>query len=110
MPQLIFKGISVNQVKSISSDLVSELAKLCECDDDNFTLEVPQSIFIFNEREVSSFPFIEVKWFDRGQDIQDQFANIITKHIHLLDIPEVEVAFTVFLENAYYSNGKHFGS
>ncbi|AGK54058.1 hypothetical protein B1NLA3E_11530 [Bacillus sp. 1NLA3E] len=75
----------------------------------NFSLEVPQSIFIFNEIEVSSFPFIEVKWFDRGQEIQDQFANIITKHIHSLDIPEVEVAFTVFPETAYYLNGKHFG-
>jgi hypothetical protein len=109
MPQLIFKGISVNQVKSISSGLLSELANLCECEVDNFTLEVPQSIFLFNEKEISPFPFIEVKWFDRGQEIQDQFANIITKHIHSLDIPEVEVAFTVFLENGYYYNGKHFG-
>ena len=36
MPQLIFKGISVNQVKKISTPLVKELADLCECETDNF--------------------------------------------------------------------------
>jgi hypothetical protein len=108
MPQLIFKGIKVDQVKNISTSLVQELAELCHCDTDNFTLEIIQSIFVFNQAEVAGFPFIEVKWFDRGQEVQDQFAKIITKHIHSLDIPEVEIAFTVFLESAYYLNGNNF--
>lgn len=108
MPQLIFKGISLDQVKMISSSLVEELAKLCQCEHDNFTLEVPQSIFIFNEKEVESFPFIEVKWFERGQLIRDQFASILTNHVHSLGISEVEVAFRVYAENAYYYNSKHF--
>lgn len=109
MPQLIFKGINMEQVKEISTPLVEELAQLCHCDTDNFTLEINQSTFVFNQAEVTGFPFIEVKWFDRGQEIQDQFAKIITKHIHSLHIPEVEIAFTVFLESAYYLNGKNFG-
>ncbi|PLS09593.1 DUF1904 family protein [Neobacillus cucumis] len=108
MPQLIFKGLSVDQVKKISIPLVEELAGLCHCDTDNFSLEIPNSTFVFNQAEISAFPFIEVKWFERGQEVQDQFANIITKHVQSLDIPEVEVAFTVFLEAAYYYNGKHF--
>jgi hypothetical protein len=108
MPQLIFKGISVDQVKKISTPLVRELADLCHCETDNFTFEIMQSIFVFNENEVQGFPFIEVKWFDRGQEIQDQFADIITKHIHSLGIAEIEVAFSVFLESAYYYNGKNF--
>lgn len=108
MPQLIFKGISVEQVKTISIPLVRELADLCNCETDNFTLEIAQSTFIFNQNEVQMFPFIEVKWFERGQEIQDRFANIITKYIHSLGVPEVEVAFSVFLESAYYFNGKHF--
>ncbi|MEH7418433.1 DUF1904 family protein [Neobacillus drentensis] len=108
MPQLIFKGISVDQVKKVSISLVKDLANLCQCETDNFTLEIPQSTFIFNENEVKGFPFIEVKWFERGQVIQDQFAEIITKHVRSLDIPEVEVAFSVFLESAYYLNGKNF--
>ncbi|WP_160723577.1 DUF1904 family protein [Bacillus sp. USDA818B3_A] len=108
MPQLIFKGITVEQVKTISTSLVEELADLCECETDNFSLEIIHSTFVFNKDEVQSFPFIEVKWFDRGQEIQDQFAAIITKHLHSIDIPELEVAFSVFLESAYYYNGKSF--
>lgn len=108
MPQLIFKGISLDQVKQISTPLVSELAELCKCETDNFTLEVPQTAYVFNQQQVQGFPFIEVKWFERGQEIQDQFVNIITKHVHSLGIPELEIAFSVFLESAYYYNGKNF--
>ncbi|WP_318502359.1 DUF1904 family protein [Bacillus sp. T3] len=108
MPQLIFKGIAVEQVKAISSVLVRELAELCHCEEDNFTLEIPQSTYVFNQEEVPAFPFIEVRWFERGQGMQDQFAEILTKHIQSLSVPEVEVAFSVFREAAYYYNGKHF--
>jgi hypothetical protein len=108
LPQLIFKGITFDQVKQISTPLVEELADLCHCETDNFTLEIIHSTFVFNQEEVPGFPFIEVKWFDRGQEIQDQFAKITTKHIQSLGIPEVEIAFTVFLESAYYLNGKNF--
>jgi hypothetical protein len=108
MPHLIFRGISVEQVKTISITLVQELAELCTCGTDNFTLEIIQSTFVFNQNVVSGYPFIEVKWFERGQDIQDQFSNAVTKKVYSLGIPDVEVAFTAFLESAYYSNGKSF--
>ncbi|MFT4416972.1 DUF1904 family protein [Fredinandcohnia humi] len=110
MPHLFIRGLSAEQVKSISIPLVEELAELCACGTDNFTLEVVNSTFIFEEKEVPGFPFIEVKWFERGQQVQDQFAQIVTKHVHLLSIPEVEVAFSAFLESSYYSNGKSFAA
>jgi Domain of unknown function (DUF1904) len=108
MPQLIFKGFSLDQVKQMSTSMVNELAELCKCETDNFTLEIPQISFVFNQLQVQGFPFIEVKWFERGQEIQDQFTNIITKHVHSMGIPELEVAFSVFLESAYYYNGQNF--
>ena len=108
MPQLLIKGISVEQVKTISKPLVQELAELCACGTDNFTLEVMNSTFVFDGEEVPGYPFIEVKWFERGLEIQDEFANLITKQVHSLGIPEVEVAFTTFRESNYYLNGKSF--
>lgn len=108
MPQLLIKGISVEQVKTISKPLVQELAELCACGTDNFTLEVMNSTFVFDGEEVPGYPFIEVKWFERGLEIQNEFANLITKHVHSLGIPEVEVAFTTFRESNYYLNGKSF--
>lgn len=109
MPHLFIRGITVEQVKNISKPLVQELADLCNCGTDNFTLEVVNSTFVgCDGEEVPGYPFIEVKWFERGQKIQNEFANIITKKVQLLEIPEVEVAFSTFRESDYYLNGKSF--
>ncbi|MCM3766023.1 DUF1904 domain-containing protein [Neobacillus niacini] len=110
MPHLIIRGVSIEQVKSISTALVQELAELCACGTDNFTLELVHSTYVFDGNEVPGYSLIEVKWFERGQEIQDQFANIVTRQIHALGIPEVEVAFSTFLESAYYLNGKSFAT
>ncbi|MGI8386818.1 DUF1904 family protein [Robertmurraya sp. P23] len=108
MPFLLIRGISVEQVKSISQPLVEDLANLCACGTDNFTLEVVNSTFVFDGKVVPGYPFIEVKWFERGLDIQNEFASIITKQVQSLGIPEVEVAFNTFKESSYYLNGKSF--
>ena len=88
--------------------MVQELADVCACGTDNFTLEVVNSTFVFDGGEVPGYPFIEVKWFERGQEVQDQFAKTVTKHVQLLEIPEVELAFSTFRESYYYFNGKSF--
>ncbi len=110
MPHLIIRGVSVDQVKTISTSLVQELADICSCGTDNFTLEMVKSTYVFDGNEVPGYPFIEVKWFERGLEVQDQFANIITKNIQALGIPEVEVSFSTFQESAYYLNGKSFAT
>lgn len=108
LPHLIFRGITVEEVQKISTELVQELAEICSSETDNFTLEVVNSTFIFDGNQVKGFPFIEVKWFERGQEIQDQFTQSVTKNVQSLGIPEVEVAFSTFLKSAYYYNGNSF--
>ena len=108
MPHLFIRGITVNQTKEISTQLVKDLALLCDCGEDNFTLEVLNSTFVFDQKEVPAYPFIEVKWFDRGKEVQSQFAGIVSSHVHSLGVPEVEVAFTAYNEADYYLNGKSF--
>jgi hypothetical protein len=110
LPQIVFRGISIEQLKSISKPLVAELADICDCGTDNFTLELPNSTFVYNGEEIPAFPLIEVKWFERGQEIRDQFAQTLTKYLMEFKLPEVEVVFTVFSETAYYINGKHCGN
>lgn len=69
-------------------------------------MELPNSTFVFNGEETEAFPPIEVKWFERGQEIRDQFAQTLTAYIMNFDLPEVEVVFTVFSESTYYNNRK----
>ena len=72
-------------------------------------MELPSSTFVFNGEEIEAFPLIEVKWFERGQEIRDRFASSTT-YIMDFGLSEVEVVFTVFTESAYYINGKHCAS
>jgi hypothetical protein len=106
MPHIVIRGISIEQMKTISKPLVGELAGICECGEDNFTFEIVHSTFVFNGEEVPPFSLIEVKWFERGQEVRDKFADVVTKYIMSVDVSEVEVVFIPFSEPAYYINGK----
>jgi hypothetical protein len=105
MPQLLIRGITPEQVCEISEKLVAELADICECGTDNFMLECVHTTSVFGGKAVPSYPFIEVGWFERGQETRDQFAKAVAKHVMSLGIPEVEIAFTTYREDSYYLNG-----
>jgi len=105
MPRISVRGLTVEQVCGISESLVAELADICGCGTDNFTLECVQHTAVFAGKIVEAYPFVEVAWFERGQDVRDKVARSITEHVHGLGIVELEVAFTTYAENAYYING-----
>lgn len=106
MPHMIVRGISVPHIQSISTALITELAEVCSCGTDNFMLECLPTVSIFQGEICETYPFIEVGWFERGQEIRDGYAQVLTKHILSLGIPEVEIAFKVYREDSYYWNGK----
>ncbi|MFD2614341.1 DUF1904 family protein [Paenibacillus gansuensis] len=105
MPQLRVRGISAEQMAAVSTDLVQEMGQICECGEDNFTIDVFHVTSVFGGRTVETYPFIEVAWFERGKEIRDRLAACITKHVQSQEIAEVEVAFTVYREEEYYVNG-----
>lgn len=108
MPHLLVRGIKAEEMAKISEPLAEELAAICECGTDNFTIECLHTTGVFGGKVVDSFPFIEVAWFERGQQTRDQFAQAVTRHVLSLDIPEVEVAFKAYEKEGYYANGEHF--
>ncbi|MGC5324784.1 DUF1904 family protein [Brevibacillus sp. SYSU BS000544] len=106
MPHLLIRGIKPEQLCEISKPMVEELALVCECGTDNFTLEVLSTTGVFDGKVVPSFPFIEVAWFERGPEVRNRFAEAVTKHVLSLGLPEVEIAFVAYREDSYYINGK----
>lgn len=105
MPHLVARGLSVEQLCTISQSLVDELAVACGCGRDNFMLECLPVVSVFDGRQVETFPFIEVAWFERGHVIRNRVAAILTEHVRSLGIAEVEVAFRTYREDSYYING-----
>jgi hypothetical protein len=108
MPQLKIQGIEVNDICKISLGMVQEMQELLECPKSYFTLECTNSTFIIDGEIVKPSPAIGVSWFDRGQEVQDTMATIITKYIQSIGHKDVDVIFSLLEENKYYENGKHF--
>lgn len=108
MPALVLKSMNENKVCAFSKSLIDDLEQLLECPRDYFSLELIESKFISDGEIVNGHPTVEVSWFDRGQDIQDTAAKIITKHVNSAGYASVDVIFHHLDEKKYYENGQHF--
>ncbi|MFX3635085.1 MAG: DUF1904 family protein [Candidatus Pristimantibacillus sp.] len=110
MPQLLFRGVPADQLRSISEVLATDLATICDCGTDNFTMECLNTTSVFGGiADGQAFPFVEIGWFERGQAVRDSFADAITQHLARINITESEIAFRTFPEDSYYINGKPCG-
>lgn len=108
MPQIIIRGMDQEDVKFISKQLVTELTEYIGCPREYFAIELLQTVCI-SEGEVGKGPlFVQVNWFDRGQNVQDQAAAILDRNIRNAGYSEIEIYFLVLDENKYYENGCHY--
>ncbi|MBC2726550.1 DUF1904 domain-containing protein [Desulfosporosinus sp.] len=108
MPQIKIRGVETDTIRKLSNQLIDELAQLTLSPKDDFTLEVMNSTYILNGEVVPGYPFIEVAWFDRGQELQDLAAQIITRLINEAGYPSVDIMFTILEKQRYYENGEHY--
>ncbi|SHJ92193.1 DUF1904 domain-containing protein [Tepidibacter formicigenes] len=109
MPQIKIRGIKAQVVCKISEEMVDKLVDIVKCPRDYFEIECIQSVAIRDGKIAPVYPFIEVAWFDRGQEIQDKVAKVITDSIREnLDVESLDLAFTTFEKEKYYENGEHF--
>lgn len=108
MPRIKVKGIKVEDVCKVSKKLIDELEALLECPRDYFSLEHINGTFIKDGEIVEGYPFIEVAWFDRGQEIQDKVAKTITKFFNSVGYDNLDIIFIMLKKESYYENGEHF--
>lgn len=108
MPHLTFTGVHKEIVISISTELVDRLEALLECPRDYFTIELLETPYIADGKVVSPPCKVGVEWFDRGQDIQDKAAEIITSTLSYAGYKTCDIYFTCLEKNQYYENGQHF--
>lgn len=108
MPMFKFKAIKPEKICTMSKELIDDLEELLQCPRSYFTLEAVQSVFIKDGEFVEGSPVVEISWFDRGQEIQDKAAMIVTKHVNSVGYKEVDVIFMTLDKAKYYENGEHF--
>ncbi|MCT4619565.1 MAG: DUF1904 domain-containing protein [Marinisporobacter sp.] len=109
MPHIRVRGMEVEKLKQISKEVIDDLENIIGCPRDYFTLEYIPSIFIMDGQEEKGYPFVDVLWFDRGQEVQDQVAKAITNRVNARkDYEDVCVIFKSLEKELYYENGEHF--
>lgn len=111
MPHLRFRAIDTQHVQTISTQLVDALQPLMNCPREDFTIEHIPSTFVFDGKVSQAYPFVEVFWFDRGQEVQDAVAVHLTALVRQAmanENQDVAVIFTALTPGAYYDNGEHY--
>ncbi|BDM63555.1 hypothetical protein NFHSH190041_10070 [Shewanella sp. NFH-SH190041] len=112
MPHFRFRAIDAQQVKQVSTPLVDALAELMNSPRAHFTIEHIPAQFFAEGEDFAAYPFVEVLYFDRGQDVQDEIARRVTQLVRdVMEKPEQDVAviFTKLTPSDYYDNGRHYG-
>lgn len=108
MPHIRVRGTTEKTVAHLS-ELNVKLAEIIETDPSNFTFESVQTHFYEAGQEAKGYPFVEVLWFSRSQEIKEALATFLTKTIQTLETHEyVTVIFRELDTNSYFENGQHF--
>lgn len=109
MPHLRMRGLTLKEMKSISSVLLKEIVEITGIPKDHFTMEHIDSTFVFDGIEGGNkYPFVEVLWFDRGEESKEKVAILITDLLKPFNYDDVAVYFNNLVKNQYFENGKHF--
>ena len=78
MPQIKIRGINEHAICKISEKMIDELVEAVKCPRDYFEIECIKFVAIRDGKIADVYPFVEVAWSDRGQEVQDTVAKIIT--------------------------------
>lgn len=106
MPQFLIKGMKMEDVQTISTQMVNELEEIIGCPRDYFRVEYVDSTLIRDGAAATGCVLVQVNWFDRGPEVQDKVAVSITQNIQNAGYDQVEIFFIVLERNKYYENGK----
>jgi phenylpyruvate tautomerase PptA (4-oxalocrotonate tautomerase family) len=109
MPHIRMRAIEKEVVQKLSKSLIPDLAQMLNSPEDNFTLELVATEFFQQGNTITSYPFIEVSWFSRPQEVKDRVASLITDQVRALtNAADIIVVFQILNKSTYYENGKHF--
>ncbi len=108
MPHIRCRGMQRDTVVAISETLVEQLAELTKAPAAHFTIEYIPAEFIATRFGGQAYPFIELFWFDRGQEMQDAAAQLITSIVKSKLEMDVAVVVQPMQRTNYYDNGQHY--
>lgn len=104
MPHLRFRGFEESVLKEKALELLPSLAEKIDCPEDWFTMEIVATNFL----TLPPMPMIEILWFARGQDVQDQVAALLDGAVKGWGLASPTLLFLPLEKENYYEEGRHF--
>jgi hypothetical protein len=110
VPHIRARGIDVSALTSVADDIVESIAEVTNTPADHFTVEHIPSEFIVKGGASPAYPFIEILWFDRGQEVKTSVAIIVDDILRPIvgTDKDITVVFSDLRGQDYYENKTHF--
>ena len=108
MPQIIVKGVTQEQAKSLAMDNCEKLGQIVDCSADWFVFDWQESKFFDFSGEIRHWPVVQVWWFARPQEVQDAVAKLLNDYFVQLGYPGSQISFHIFEYESYYEEGNNF--
>lgn len=110
MPFLRFHSTETSRLAEVSREMTDRIQRAVDCPRETIVLEVVYADVVQDGNIISGeWPFVEVSWFKRGLEIQDEVAAIICDCLKKAGYENSDVHFTYLTARNYYENGKNLG-
>ncbi len=109
MPNIKVSGVAVNHVQALSKELSIGLSKTIDCPEDWITFMYGNECVFSSGEVLQDTIFVYVDWFDRGQEVKDRVAIILSDALMQLEkIVTVNVIFNDMKKTDFFENGNHY--
>lgn len=103
MPHFVIRNIEEDKIKAVWNEVKADCMKLCECDEDWFTLELVETKQLTNGIPA----FIIIEWFERSA-VKAKLVEVITNAFKAKGINDLTIIFRAIDKANYFENGQSF--
>ncbi len=107
MPRIRTTGISTERLLAARQGIFDDMESLLQCPRTYMVLLASGDTPLPEPGE-AVVPFVEVAWFDRGEEVQDRVAQALTERLKAVGCEAPDVVFLKLERRAYYEDGAHF--
>lgn len=102
MPHLIFNGVKKEDVQTVSKNTQFKLAEICNTTPTNFIFDYIESTWYLGGDEMSKYPLIEIKMFDRGREVEKNMYRVISGELEKLGYEDIELYIIHLQKESYF--------
>lgn len=109
MPFFRFHFTDPDKLLPVSKEMTDRIQEAVGCPREHIVLEVVASVVLHDGKlQSDAWPFVEVDYFERPRNVQDQVAQAVAECLKKAGYPESDIHFRYLQKEDYYENGKAF--